>query len=206
MCQSWVDHGFAFASINYRGSTTFGKQFLEQIWGNPGDLEVEDMVGARDWLVDHDIARPDQILLTGWSYGGYLTLQALGKYPDLWAGGMAGIAVADRALQYKYSSDKHKGYIAGLFGGTPDEKPDQYRKSSPTTYVERVTAPVLLIQGRNDTRCPARQVEVYEEMMHALGKPIEILWFDSGHGSASAEDRIAFQERMLRFAYQALGQ
>jgi dipeptidyl aminopeptidase/acylaminoacyl peptidase len=206
VCQAWVDHGFAFASINYRGSTTFGKQFLEQIWGNPGDLEVEDMVGARKWLVDQGIARPDQILLTGWSYGGYLTLQALGKYPGLWAGGMGCIAVADRALQYKYSSDKHKGYIAGLFGGTPDEKPDQYRKSSPTTYVERVNAPVLLIQGRNDTRCPARQVEVYEEMMRAPGKHIEILWFDAGHGSLSEDDRIAFQERMLRFAYQALGQ
>lgn len=204
VCQAWIDHGFAFASINYRGSTTFGKRFLEQIWGHPGDLEVEDMVAARQWLVDQGIARSDQILLTGWSYGGYLTLQALGKYPGLWAGGMGGIAVADRVLQYEYSSDKHKGYIAALFGGTPDEKPDQYRKSSPTTYVERVNAPVLLIQGRNDTRCPARQIEVYEELMRAQGKHIEVLWFDAGHGSRSADEKIAFQERMLRFAYQAL--
>jgi dipeptidyl aminopeptidase/acylaminoacyl peptidase len=204
-CQAWVDHGFAFASINYRGSTTFGKHFLEQIWGNPGDLEIEDMVAARKWLVDQGIARQDQVLLTGRSYGGYLTLQALGKYPELWAGGMGGIAVADRTLQYQYSSDKHKGFIAALFGGTPDEKPDQYRKSSPSTYVDRVNAPVLLIQGRNDTRCPARQIEVYEEMLRARGKHIEILWFDSGHGSRSADDRIATQERMLQFAYQALG-
>jgi dipeptidyl aminopeptidase/acylaminoacyl peptidase len=204
-CQAWVDHGFAFASINYRGSTTFGKPFLEQIWGNPGDLEVEDMVGARSWLIERGIARADQVFLTGWSYGGYLTLQALGKYPGIWAGGMGGIAVADRALQYQYSSDKHKGYLAGLFGGTPDEKPDQYRKSSPTTYADQVNAPVLLIQGRNDTRCPARQVEVYEELLRARGKPIEILWFESGHGSHSANDQILFQERMLQFAYQALG-
>ncbi len=205
-CQAWVDHGFAFVSINYRGSITFGKKFLEQIWGNPGDLEVEDMISARKWLVEQGIAKPDQILLTGWSYGGYLTLQAMGKYPGLWAGGMGGIAVADRTLQYEFSSDKHKGYIAGLFGGTPQEKPEQYRKSSPLTYAERVDAPILLIQGRNDTRCPARQVEVYEEKMRALGKPIEIIWFDAGHGSLSVEQRIAFQERMLRFAYQVLEQ
>lgn len=202
--QAWVDHGFAVASINYRGSTTFGKTFLEQIWGNPGDLEVEDMIGARSWLIEHGIAHPDQMLLTGWSYGGYLTLQALGKYPGLWIGGMGGIAVADRVVQYEYASDKHKGYIAGLFGGTPEEKPVQYRKSSPITYVEHVSAPVLLIQGRNDTRCPARQVEVYEEKMHALGKPLEILWFDAGHGSFSEDQRIMFQEYMLRFAYQVL--
>ncbi|GCE22403.1 hypothetical protein KDK_62030 [Dictyobacter kobayashii] len=118
---------------------------------------------------------------------------------------MGGIAVADRLVQYKYSSDKHKGYLAGLFRGTPDEKPDQYKKSSPITYVEHVTAPVLLIQGRNDTRCPARQIEVYEELMRAQGKYIEILWFDAGHGFRSADDRIMSQERMLRFAYRALG-
>jgi dienelactone hydrolase/PAS domain-containing protein len=203
-CQAWVDHGFAFVSINYRGSITFGKNFLEQIWGHPGELEVEDMVGARRWLVEQGIARPDQILLTGWSYGGYLTLQALGKYPGLWAGGMGGVAVADRVLQYASSSDKHKGVIAALFGGTPQEKPGQYRKSSPITYVEQIDVPVLLIQGRNDTRCPARQIEAYEERMRALGKSIEILWFDAGHGSLSVEQRIAFQERMLRFAYQTL--
>ncbi|MEO8971197.1 MAG: prolyl oligopeptidase family serine peptidase [Ktedonobacteraceae bacterium] len=210
-CQTWVDHGFAYASINYRGSTTFGKTFLEQIWGNPGDLEVEDMVGAYTWLIEHAIAQPDQtdmsgghILLTGPSYGGYLTLQALGKYPRLWAGGMGSVAVADRTLQYAYSSDKHKGFIAGLFGGTPEEKPEQYRKSSPLTYVEHVSAPILLIQGRNDTRCPARQVEVYEEKMRTLGKPIEILWFDAGHSSFSADQRIIFQEHMLRFAYQIM--
>ncbi|GLV60153.1 peptide hydrolase [Dictyobacter sp. S3.2.2.5] len=204
VCQAWVDHGFAFASINYRGSTTFGKQFAEQIWGNPGDLEVEDMVAARQWLVDQGIALPDQVLLTGRSYGGYLTLMALGKYPALWAAGMGGIAVTDRLLQYEYSSDKHKGFIASLFGGTPDEKLEQYRKSSPSTYASRVTAPVQLFQGRNDTRCPARQIEVYEEMLRARGKQIEVIWFDSGHGFTSADDRVTSQERMLRFAYKIL--
>ena len=80
--QMWLDHGFAFLSINYRGSTTFGKQFEEQIWHDLGHWEVEDMAAAHDWLIDQGIAIPDAILLTGWSYGGYLTLQALGTRPD----------------------------------------------------------------------------------------------------------------------------
>ena len=77
--QMWIDHGFAYLSINYRGSTTFGREFEEKIWGNLGYWEVEDMVAARNWRVNNHNARPDQILLTGWSYGGFLTLMGLGK-------------------------------------------------------------------------------------------------------------------------------
>ena len=59
--QAWLDNGFAWFSINYRGSTTFGRAFQQQIWGNLGHWELEDMVAARDWLVREGIAHPDQI-------------------------------------------------------------------------------------------------------------------------------------------------
>lgn len=203
--QAWLDHGFAFLTINYRGSTTFGREFEQQIWGNPGDREVDDMAAARDWLVANGIAAPDQVLLTGWSYGGYLTLQALGRRPELWAGGMAGIAITDWRLQYEDSAEMLKGYQAAMFGGTPDEKPDQYAASSPITYAEQVSAPVLLIQGRNDTRCPARPVELYEAKLKALGKPIEVHWFEAGHGSRSVDLDIKHHELMLHFAHRVLG-
>jgi dipeptidyl aminopeptidase/acylaminoacyl peptidase len=205
--QAWLDHGFAYLTINYCGSVTFGKAFQEQIWGNPGNWEVEDMVAARDWLVGQSIARADQILLTGWSYGGYLTLQALGKRPELWAGGIAGVAIADWAIQYEDSADTLRGYQAAFFGGTPQEKPDQYAASSPITYAENVRAPVLIIQGRNDTRTPARPVEMYKEKMESLGKHIEVHWFDAGHAGSLAQVELSIEhrERMLRFAYRILG-
>jgi dipeptidyl aminopeptidase/acylaminoacyl peptidase len=205
--QAWLDHGFAFLSINYRGSTTFGRAFQQQIWGDLGRLEVEDMAAARDWLVREGIAQPDAILLTGWSYGGYLTLQALGKRPELWAGGMAGVAIADWSIQYEDSAETLKGYQAAIFGGTPDEKPEQYAASSPITYAEQVRAPVLIIQGRNDTRTPARPIQLYEQKMRALGKQIEVEWFEAGHLGpfANTELAVAHQELMLRWAYRVLG-
>jgi dipeptidyl aminopeptidase/acylaminoacyl peptidase len=203
--QAWLDHGFAFLSVNYRGSTTFGREFQEKIWGNPGHWEVEDMVAARDWLVANQIADPQQILLTGWSYGGYLTLQALGRCPDLWAGGMAGIAIADWRIMYEDSADTLRGYQVALFGGTPQEKLEQYAASSPITYVEQVQAPVLIIQGRNDTRTPARPIEQYEAKMRALGKDIEVRWFEAGHMGMGTEQSILNQEAMMRFAYRVLG-
>jgi dipeptidyl aminopeptidase/acylaminoacyl peptidase len=203
--QSWVDHGFAVLTVNYRGGTTFGRAFKEAIWGHPGELEVQDMVAGRAWLVDHGIARPDQVFLTGWSYGGYLTLHALGTAPGLWAGGMAGVAVADWVSEYDDENDVLRAVDRAMFGGTPQERMDSYVKASPLTYARAVDAPVLIIQGRNDTRCPARQVELYEAKMRGLGKPIEVIWFDAGHAaSADVERAIEHQAAMLEFAQRVL--
>lgn len=202
--QCWLDAGFAFLSINYHGSTTFGKVFQEQINGHIGDWELEDMVAARQWLVEQGIAHPEQVFLTGWSYGGYLTLLGLGRRPDLWAGGMAGVAFGDYVIAYEDEAESLKAYDRGLMGGTPQERPEAYKKSSAITYLEQVRAPLLIIQGRHDTRCPPRSIEVYEKRARELNKPVEVFWFDAGHGSLETAQRIDHQERMLRFAWQIL--
>ena len=80
-----------------------------------------------------------------------------------------------------------------------------YRIASPITYAEQVRAPILVIQGRNDTRCTPRQMEVYETKMKELGKSIEVYWFDAGHGTSSVEEQIRHQELMLGFVYRVLG-
>jgi dipeptidyl aminopeptidase/acylaminoacyl peptidase len=203
--QMWLDHGFAFLTINYHGSTTFGKAFEESIYGDLGRLEVQDMAAAREWLVREGIAQPDAILLTGWSYGGYLTLMGLGVRPELWAGGMAGIAIADWTIQYEDTAPTLRGYQEAIFGGSPAEKPEVYARSSPISYAEHVRAPVLVIQGSNDTRCPARPMHMYEAKLKALGKQIEVEWFEAGHGSYETEKQIQHHELMLRFAYRVLG-
>jgi dipeptidyl aminopeptidase/acylaminoacyl peptidase len=203
--QSWLDHGFAFFSLNYHGSITFGKAFEKSIWGNLGDLEVQDMAAAYKWLVENGIAQPDAVLLTGESYGGYLTLQALGRRPELWAGGMAEIAIADWKTMYEDEAESLRGYQRALFGGAPEEVPEATRKSSPITYAEQVRAPILVIQGENDTRTPARQLRVYEEKLRSLGKQIEVHWFNAGHGARAQEQQIEHQELMLNFAYRVLG-
>lgn len=203
--EAWVDHGFAWLTVNYRGSITFGKDFERAIWGRLGTVEVEDLVGARNFLVENGIAEADSILLTGWSYGGYLTLQTSGRFPELWAGGMAGIAIADWTLMYEDQAETLRGYQRALFGGSPQEKPEAHAFGSPITYAENVKAPIIVIQGSNDTRCPPRQMRAYEDKMRALGKPIELHWFEAGHGSLAMDTRIEHQETFMRFAYRVLG-
>ena len=205
--QAWLDHGFAFLTVNYRGCSSFGREFETKIYGDLGHWEVEDVVAARRYLVDNGIADPDQILLTGWSYGGYLTLMSVSLYPDLWAGGMAGVAIADWSVQYEDTADVLRGFQTALLGGTPQDAAEQYAKSSPISYADRVKAPLLIIQGRNDTRTPARPIEMYEAKMKALGKAIEVDWYDTGHAGSFANSALGMQhqERMLRFAYRVLG-
>jgi dipeptidyl aminopeptidase/acylaminoacyl peptidase len=202
--QCWLDAGYAWMSVNYRGSTGFGREFAEQIWGELGHWELEDMVAGREWLIDHGISRPDEIFVHGGSYGGYLTLLALGKRPDLWVAGMALVAIGDLVAGYEQASDALRAAKAGWMLGTPSERPEAWRASSPITYAAGVTAPVLVIQARNDTRTPAGQLENYERRMRALGKDIRVVWLDGGHRSLGPDVWVRCYETMLDFAAQVL--
>ena len=203
--EAWLDHGFASLSINYRGSTTFGHEFEMCIRGKLGQWEVDDLAAAHEWSIQNKIAIPNQVFLLGGSYGGYLTLLGLGMRPELWAGGMAMVAIADWKLMYEDQAETLRQYQVALFGGTPDELPEQHERSSPITYVEHVRAPLQVIQGANDTRCPARQLKAYEERMKELGKELELHWFDAGHGSYAIEQALEHQQWRMEFAGRILG-
>ena len=202
--QAWVDRGFAFFTLNYRGSTGFGREYEQAIWGKVGRCELEDMVAARETLVRMGIADPERVVLNGASYGGYLTLLGLGRRPDLWAAGVAYVAIADWRLLYQ-DGESLRDYQSALFGGTPDETPELHAEASPVTYVEEVAAPLLILQGRNDARCPARQMEQYVERAERAGKDITIDWFDAGHGHGATQTRIDWCRRAIEFVEARLG-
>lgn len=202
--QAWVDRGFAFLNLNYRGSTGFGREFEQAIWGRPGRCELDDMVAARELLVREGIADPERVVVDGGSYGGYLTLLALGRRPDLWAAGVALVAIADWRLLYE-GAESLRDYQRALFEGTPDEKPDVYAEASPLTYVGDLRAPLLIIQGRNDARCPAPQMERYVDEARRLGKDVQIDWFDAGHGHGATETQVDWCRRSIEFVEHALG-
>jgi dipeptidyl aminopeptidase/acylaminoacyl peptidase len=162
------------------------------------------MVAARDWLVEQGIARSDAIFLHGWSYGGFLTLWGLARRPDLWAGGLAMVAIADWSVNFQDASDALKAAFTAWFAGTPKDKPELFMDRSPATHAENIQAPLLVIQGHNDTRTTARQMELFEARMRSMGKDIQVEWFDAGHGVGKVDQLIGFQETQLRFAYAVL--
>ena len=203
--QAWLDHGFAYLTVNYRGSTGFGREFQEKINGDVGRWELEDMMAARLWLVEEGIADPNRILLEGGSYGGFLTVWALSQEPDLWAGGVAPVAIVDWTMNYEDSSAAMQGWAHMIFDGSPSEKPDLYRDRSPLTHAAAIQAPLLIFQGRRDSRATPRQMEHFARKMDALQKDFTLFWLDGGHGSTSAATAEHLQETHLKFAYRVLG-
>ncbi|HVR89019.1 MAG TPA: alpha/beta fold hydrolase [Candidatus Limnocylindria bacterium] len=203
--QAWVDHGIAVVLINYRGSSGYGKAWLDAIVGRPGLTELEDIAKVHDWAVGQRIADPERCGITGGSWGGYLTLLALGVQPERWAYGIGVVPIGDYVAAFEDEMEPLKRYDAALFGGTPAEVPESYRRSNPLTYADRVQVPLLMLVGMNDPRCPARSVDVYEARLHELGIPYEEYRYDAGHGSLVVNERIKQIELELDFANRALG-
>lgn len=187
---AWVDHGFAVLQVNYRGSTGYGSQWRDALEQRVGHIELEDVVAARDHLVASGVADAGKIVLGGASWGGYLTLLGLGLYPDRWDVGVAGVPVADYVAAYDDEMEALKAFDRSLFGGSPDEVPEKYRDSSPITYVDRVIAPVLVLAGENDPRCPIRQIENYVGVLAERGAEHEVYRYDAGHGSLVDDERV----------------
>jgi dipeptidyl aminopeptidase/acylaminoacyl peptidase len=198
--QAFVDHGYAVGLVNYRGSTGYGKAWQDALEGNPGGPEIEDVVAGREDLIARGVADPDQVVITGASWGGYVTLQAIGTVPDGWRAAMAVVPVADYLAAYADESEALQAFDRSLFGGGPDSKHELYVERSPITHALAVKTPVLLMVGDNDTRCPLQQVLNYADRLTELGKEHELDRFDAGHGALVVEERIRQAEVLLRFA------
>jgi dipeptidyl aminopeptidase/acylaminoacyl peptidase len=202
---AWVDRGFAVIQVNYRGSTGYGSVWRDAIEGRPGLTELEDIKAVRDWAVAGGLADPARLVLTGGSWGGYLTLLGLGTQPDQWTVGVAGVPVADYVAAYEDEMEGLQAFDRALFGGSPEEVPDRYRTSSPITYVDRATAPVLILAGENDPRCPIRQIDNYLARLTELGKEHSVYRYDAGHGTLVVTERIRQMEAEMAYAREHLG-
>ncbi len=202
--QSLVEAGYLFFTINFRGSTGYGRAFQEAINGHPGELELEDMAAARQYLIERELIEPNRIMLTGGSYGGYLTLMGLTRQPELWRAGFALVPLCNFVLMYEDANQRLKGWARMLLGGTPDERREQYVKSSPISQVEHLRAPVSIIAYRSDTRTPIRQVEQFIGKLDEMDALYESEILEGGHGTRDIGQMIHHHERLLQFAERYL--
>ncbi|WP_329316011.1 S9 family peptidase [Streptomyces sp. NBC_01262] len=201
---AWLDHGFAVVRVNYRGSTGYGREWTDALKHRVGLIELEDIAAVREWAVGSGLADPAKLVLSGGSWGGFLTLLGLGTQPDAWTLGLAAVPVADYVAAYDDEMEQLKALDRTLFGGSPQDVPDRYEASSPITYVGQVKAPVYISAGMNDPRCPIRQIDNYVERLEGLGKTHEVYRYDAGHGSLVVEERIKQLRLELDFALRHL--
>lgn len=138
---AWVDHGYAVVRVNYRGSTGYGREWTDALKHRVGLIELEDIAAVREWAVTSGLADPDRLILTGGSWGGYLTLLGLGTQPDAWTLGIAAVPVADYVTAYHDEMEALKAMDRTLLGGTPEEVPERFEASSPSPTSTRSRPP-----------------------------------------------------------------
>ncbi|HEX5627357.1 MAG TPA: alpha/beta fold hydrolase [Actinomycetota bacterium] len=197
--QSLVDEGFAVAMVNYRGSIGFGRRWRDHIIGNIGFPEVEDVVAGRDDLVARGIADPERVVIGGWSWGGYITLLALGLHPDRFAAGVAGVPVGDYLDSYDDSAPSLQAYDRTLAGGVVHDIPEFIAERSPITYVKDVKAPVFVLVGERDSRCVPGQVYRYVRALRRAGGEVELYSYPEGHSSYLVDEEVREWGAVLEF-------
>jgi dienelactone hydrolase len=196
---AYVDAGFVVGLVNYRGSTGYGRAWRDSLVGNIGGPELEDVnAGLRD-LVSRGLADPQRAVIAGYSWGGYVTLLELGKHPELWVCGIAGVPVGDYEAGYEDLSPLLQAYDRALLGGAPADLPDLMRDRNPINFADDVRAPVFFLIGENDSRCPYRQAMSYVEKLAARGHPHEVYVFPTGHSPFDVDERVRQVGKILGF-------
>jgi len=198
--QAYVDAGFAIGMVNYRGSIGYGREWRDVLIGDIGGPELEDVNAGLQDLVGRGIADPERAVVGGHSWGGYVTLLEVGKHPELWVAGIAGVPVGDYEDGYEQLSPLLQAYDRALLGGkTPSEVPDLMRERNAINFADNVTAPVLFIIGRNDSRCPYRQAMRYVEKLAERDHAHQVYVFETGHGSFDVDERVRQVSTVLDF-------
>lgn len=204
----WLaNRGYAVLSVNFRGSTGFGKSFL-----NAGNREwyakmQDDLNDAVAWAVDQGIAKADQVAIMGGSYGGYATLAALTRDPELFACGVDIVGPSHVRTLLETIPPYWKPLVA-MFEtrvGSLDEA-EYLDQISPLTYVDQIRRPLLIGQGANDPRVKVSESDQIVAAMEKHELPVTYVVFpDEGHGFAKPTNNMAFNAVVEAFLAKHLG-
>ena len=205
----WLaNRGYAVLQVNFRGSTGYGKAFL-----NAGNRQWaatmhDDLIDGVNWLVKQGIADPEKIAIMGGSYGGYATLVGLTYTPDVFAAGVDIVGPSNLVTLMKSIPPYWAPLLANMYHRVGNlETEEEFLKSrSPLFFVDKIQKPLLIGQGANDPRVKQAESEQIVEAMKQAGKPVEYaLYTDEGHGFARPENRLHFFAIAEEFLAKYLG-
>ena len=188
--QYYLSRGYAILATNVRGSTGYGKTFTHLDDVRKREDSVKDLAYAAEWLKKEGIADPKRIAVMGGSYGGYMTLAAVTLYPDLWAAAVDTVGIANWESFLKNTSGYRRRQREVEYGRL-DRDLDFLRQISPLAKVDRIRAPLFVIQGKNDPRVPYTEAEQIVAALKKRGAKVEYKLFDDeGHGISKLKNRL----------------
>jgi dipeptidyl aminopeptidase/acylaminoacyl peptidase len=204
LVQHMLSRGWIVLAPNYRGSTGYGRSWqlanrFDMIGGDTGDIAA-----GVDFLLDMGLADPQRIALTGRSYGGYLTMTCLTRFPERWAGGSAVVPFLNWFTSGEESRQDLQEWDLENFGH-PEKDYRRYYEHSPYFFLERVQTPVQLVCGAHDPRCPASQSVQAWAALQAYGKPVDfVLYPDEGHQFLKIGNVVDSKRRTVDFLAKVL--
>ncbi|MDJ0570655.1 MAG: S9 family peptidase [Pleurocapsa sp. MO_192.B19] len=205
----WLaNRGYAVLQPNFRGSTGYGKAFL-----NAGNRQWaaamhDDLIDGVNWLVKEGIADENKIAIMGGSYGGYATLVGLTFTPEVFACGVD-IVGPSNIITLMQSIPPYWKPLMAMFQhrvGNLETEKEFLKSRSPLFFVDNIQKPLLIGQGANDPRVKEAESEQIVDVMRQTGKPVEyVLYTDEGHGFARPENRLHFYALAEEFLAKHLG-
>jgi dipeptidyl aminopeptidase/acylaminoacyl peptidase len=177
-----ASRGYVVIQPNPRGSTGYGLAFQKANYQDLGGGDLKDELAAKQFLVDTGYVDAKRVGITGGSYGGFMTLMAIGRAPDAFAAAVSLFGIIDWRTMWQHEDALLQAYQKTLLG-TPTEAPKVYDASSPLTYIPAVKTPLLVQQGENDIRVPVGQARQVVAALKAKGNIVDAVYYpDEGHG------------------------
>jgi dipeptidyl aminopeptidase/acylaminoacyl peptidase len=194
-----VNQGYLVITPNYRGSTGYGKQFTDANLGDAGGQELNDVLDAAEWIKKSGFVDPKKLIVMGGSYGGYLSMMAVTKAPEMWAAGVPIVPFVNWFTEIANEDPSLREYDLATMGD-PVKNKALYEDRSPINFVDQIKAPLLLLAGGNDPRCPSEEAQQVADAVKKRGGTVQVkIYKDEGHGFARVENQIDAYQRVSDF-------
>lgn len=194
-----VSRGYICIAPNVRGSTGYGIEFQKANYQDLGGGDLQDEVYATRFLAATGYVDTKKIGITGGSYGGFMTLMAIGKTPEIWAAGVELYGIVDWYTMLEHEDPLLQEYEKSLLGD-PEKDRKVYEDASPIKYLHNAKAPLLVLHGDNDIRVPKEEAQQVVELLRQDGKIVDVHYYpNEGHGFDKRENKIDAIERTVEW-------
>jgi dipeptidyl aminopeptidase/acylaminoacyl peptidase len=194
-----ANQGYMVLAPNYRGSTGYGKEFQQANLFDMGGGDLQDMLAGVDWIKQTGHLDPKKIAVMGGSYGGYLSMMAVTKAPDVWAAGVPIVPFVNWFTEIENEDPVLQQSDLATMGDVVKNKA-LYEDSSPINFIDQIKAPLLLLAGGHDPRCPKSETQQVVDAIKKRGGTVEYkIYENEGHGFARVENQIDAYQRVADF-------
>jgi dipeptidyl aminopeptidase/acylaminoacyl peptidase len=199
--QYLVNQGYLVIAPNYRGSTGYGKEFMDANRFDMGGGDLADCVAAAEFAKATGLVDPKKVAIMGGSYGGYMTMMGVTKAADEFAAGVAIVPFVNWFTEIKNEDPLLREYDLATMGDPDDPKNKQlFEDRSPAYHLDKIAAPLMMLAGGHDPRCPASETRQVQEAIEKRGGKVEVkIYENEGHGFSKVENIIDAYKRVAGF-------